>query len=70
MPFWRSLRWSQLLLWKLWQAGGGPIPQNPRSGLGLEARAYIQSNGPHSFMALYDLLSIPSMTNLNQIKVA
>ena len=70
MAFWRSLRWSQLLLWKLWQAGGGPIPQNPRSGLGLEARAYTQSNGLHSFMALYDLLGIPSMTNLNQIKAA
>lgn len=70
MAVWHGVRWSRLLLWKLWQAGGGPVPQNPRSRLGLEARAYTQSDGLHLLMALYDLLGIFSTTNLDQIKAA
>ena len=66
----RGLRWSQLLPWKLWQAGGGLVPQNPRSGLGLGARAYTQSDGLYSLMALCDLLCILSTTSLEQIQAA
>nr|XP_019842725.1 PREDICTED: dnaJ homolog subfamily C member 30 [Bos indicus] len=64
----RDLKWSQLLLWRLWQPRG--VPQNPRSGLGPEARTYTRSDGPYSRTALYDLLGVPSTATQAQIKAA
>lgn len=64
----RDLRWSRLLLWRLWQPRG--VPPNPRSGLGPEARTYTRSDGPYSRTALYDLLGVPSTATQAQIKAA
>uniref|UniRef100_A0A8C6CSH4 DnaJ homolog subfamily C member 30, mitochondrial n=1 Tax=Moschus moschiferus TaxID=68415 RepID=A0A8C6CSH4_MOSMO len=64
----RDVRWSRLLLWRLWQPWGAP--QNPSSGLGPEARTYTRSDGPYSRTALYDLLGVPSTATQAQIKAA
>ncbi|KAB0383687.1 dnaJ homolog subfamily C member 30, mitochondrial [Muntiacus reevesi] len=64
----RDLRWSRLLLWRLWQPRG--VPQNPRSGLGPEVRTYTRSDGPYSRTALYDLLGVSPTATQAQIKAA
>ncbi|TEA35055.1 hypothetical protein DBR06_SOUSAS33710009 [Sousa chinensis] len=64
----RDVRWSRLLLWRLWQARG--VPQNLGLGLGLEARTYSRSDGPYSRTALYELLGVPSTATQAQIKAA
>ena len=63
-----DLRWSRLLLWRLWQPRG--IPQNPRSGLGPEVRTYTRSDSPYSRTALYDLLGVSPTATQAQIKAA
>ncbi|XP_006743939.1 dnaJ homolog subfamily C member 30, mitochondrial [Leptonychotes weddellii] len=64
----RDLRWSRRLLWRLWLVPNAP--QNPGSGLGLEARTYSQGDGPHSRTALYELLGVPCTATQAQIKAA
>ncbi|XP_026981946.1 dnaJ homolog subfamily C member 30, mitochondrial [Sagmatias obliquidens] len=64
----RDVRWSRLLLWRLWQARG--VPQNLGLGLGLEVRTYSRSDGPYSRTALYELLGVPSTATQAQIKAA
>ncbi|XP_007186608.1 dnaJ homolog subfamily C member 30, mitochondrial [Balaenoptera acutorostrata] len=64
----RDVRWSRLLLWRLWQVRG--VPQNLGSSLGVEARTYSRSDGPYSRTALYELLGVASTATQAQIKAA
>ncbi|XP_022356193.1 dnaJ homolog subfamily C member 30 [Enhydra lutris kenyoni] len=63
-----DLRCSRRLLWRLWLVPTGP--QNPGSGLGLQARTYSQGDRPYSRTALYELLGVPSTATQAQIKAA
>lgn len=64
----RDLRCSRRLLWRLWLVPTGP--QNPGSGLGLQARTYSQGDRSYSRTALYELLGVPSTATQAQIKAA
>ncbi|XP_004450984.1 dnaJ homolog subfamily C member 30, mitochondrial [Dasypus novemcinctus] len=64
----RDLRWSRVLLWRLWQAPG----TSPNLGwsLGLGARTCSRGDGPYSRTEFYELLGVPSTATQAQIKAA